>query len=215
MELIVGDKNKSSWSLRPWLVLKRAGVPFTETLIPLDVETTAAALAKHSPTAKVPALKTDDGHVVWDSMAICVHVAEKNPQAGLWPADQVARDYARSAVCEMHSSFASLRGECPMNVVLRTKLDLSEATAKDVRRLVQLFAEGRRRFGAQGPYLCGTWSIADAFFTPVALRFRAYGVALSDYGDAGEAGAYCTTLLSEPDFLAWERDAVTEVGQPA
>ncbi|HEY3814183.1 MAG TPA: glutathione S-transferase family protein [Caulobacteraceae bacterium] len=215
MELIVGEKNKSSWSLRPWLVLKRTKQPFTETVIMLDVPTTAAEIAKHSPTGKVPALHTDEGHVVWDSMAICVHIAEKNPQAGLWPADLVARDYARSAACEMHSSFASLRGECPMNVTLRSKADLSEATVKDVRRLIALFAEGRRRFGAQGPYLCGTWSVADAFFTPVALRFRGYGVALSDYGDTGEAAAYCATLLNEPDFLEWERDAVAEVGQAA
>ena len=212
VELIVGDKNKSSWSLRPWLVLKRTKQPFAETVIRLDVDTTAAEIAKHSPTGKVPALHTDDGHVVWDSLAICVHIAEKNPQAGLWPADQIARDYARSAVCEMHSGFASLRGECPMNVVLRTRLDLSDATAKDMRRLVQLFTEVA---ALAGVYLCGTWSIADAFFTPVALRFRAYGVALSDYGDAGEAGAYCTTLLSEPDFLEWEREAVAEVGQTA
>lgn len=215
MELIVGEKNKSSWSLRPWLVLKRTKQTFSETVIQLDVESTAAEIAKHSPTGKVPALHTDDGHMVWDSLAICVHIAEKNPQAGLWPADQAARDYARSVTCEMHSSFASLRGECPMFVVLRSKLDLSEATAKDVRRLVQLFTEGRRRFGAQGPYLCGTWSVADAFFTPIAVRFRAYGVALSDYGDTGEAGAYCATLLSEPDFLEWERQAVAEVGQAA
>jgi glutathione S-transferase len=148
-------------------------------------------------------------------MAICVHIAEKNPQAGLWPADLAARDYARSAACEMHSSFASLRGECPMSVTLRSKADLSEATGRDIRRLVQLFAEGRRRFGAQGPYLCGTWSIADAFFTPAALRFRGYGVVLSDYGDTGEASAYCATLLSEPDFLEWERAAIAEVGQAA
>ena len=215
MELIIGDKNKSSWSLRPWLVLKRAKQPFTETLIRLDTETTAAEILKYSPTAKVPALRADDGHAVWDSMAICVHVAEKNPQAGLWPADQAARDYARSAACEMHSGFASLRGECPMNLALRTKLDLAEATAKDVRRLVHLFAEGRRRFGVQGPYLCGTWSVADAFFTPIAGRFRSYGVALSDYGDTGEAGAYCATLLAEPDFLEWERAALAEVGQAA
>ncbi|HWE46989.1 MAG TPA: glutathione S-transferase family protein [Caulobacteraceae bacterium] len=214
MELIIGDKNKSSWSLRPWLVLKRSGRPFTETVIRLDVESTAAEILKHSPTAKVPALRTDEGHVVWDSMAICVHIAEKEP-GKFWPADQAARDYARSASCEMHSGFPSLRGECPMNLALRTTLDLSEATAKDVRRLVALFTEGRRRFGASGPYLCGTWSVADAFFTPVATRFRSYGIALSDHGDTGEAGAYCATLLNDPDFQDWERAAVAEVGQAA
>ncbi len=215
MELIIGDKNKSSWSLRPWLVLKRAGLPFTETLIRLDTETTAAEILKYSPTAKVPALRTNDGHAVWDSLAIAVHIAEKTPQAGLWPADQAARDYARSVTCEMHSGFPSLRGECPMNLALRSNLDISEATAKDVRRLVQLFAEGRRRFAALGPYLCGTWSVADAFFTPIAGRFRSYGIALSDYGDTGEAGAYCAALLAEPDFLEWERAGLAEVGQTA
>jgi glutathione S-transferase len=215
MQLVIGDKNKSSWSLRPWLVLKKAGVKFEEVLVRLDVETTAAEIAKHTGTGKVPALRADDGHVIWDSLAISVHVAEQNPQAKLWPADQVARDFARSAVCEMHSAFASLRGECPMNLVLRNKTDISEATAKDVRRIVALFTEGRRRFGAGGPWLCGTWSIADAFYTPIAGRFRSYGIALSDYGDEGEAGAYAATLLNDPDFLEWERGAVEDVGQAA
>ncbi len=214
MELIIGDKNKSSWSLRPWLVLKRAGIAFTETLIRLDTETTTAEILRHSPTAKVPALRTDDGHVVWDSLAIAVHIAEKDP-ARFWPQGQAARDYARSATCEMHAGFQSLRGECPMNLAHRVKADLSEATAKDIRRIVELFIEGRRRFGAGGPYLCGTWSVADAFYTPVATRFRSYGVALSDYGDDGTAGAYVSTLLAEPDFLEWEKAGLAEVAAAA
>ncbi len=214
MELVIGDKNWSSWSLRPWLVLKRAGEPFTETLVRLNRDTTAAEILKHSPTAKVPALKTDAGYVVWDSMAIAVHVAERNP-GKLWPADQKARDYARSAACEMHSGFASLRGECAMDLALRTTKQISDATAADVRRLVTLFSEGRKKFGAAGPYLCGTWSVADAFYTPVATRIRSYGIKLSEFGDTGAAADYVATLLAEPDFLEWERAALADVGAAA
>jgi glutathione S-transferase len=214
MELVIGDKNLSSWSLRPWLVLKRAGQPFTETMVRLNLDNTTAEILRHSPTAKVPALKTDAGYVVWDSMAISVHVAEQSP-GKVWPADQEARDFARSAACEMHSGFGSLRGECAMNLSLRTTKAISDATGADLRRLVALFSEGRKKFAANGPYLCGTWSVADAFYTPVATRIRTYGIKLSDYGDTGAAAEYVATLLAEPDFLEWERAALADVGAAA
>jgi glutathione S-transferase len=211
VELVIGDKLYSSWSLRPWLVLKRAGAPFTETLVRLNRDDTTAEILKHSPTAKVPALKTDDGRVVWDSMAIAVHIAETHPEAKLWPADLAARDYARSAACEMHAGFPNLRGECPMDLSKREKADLTPATENEVRRLVALFSQARAKFGAGGPYLFGAWSITDAFYTPVATRIRSYGIALSDYGDQGAAGAYVAALLAQPDFLEWEKAALAEV----
>jgi len=147
---------------------------------------------------------------VWDSLAIAEYLNEKLPEARLWPADSAKRAVGRAAAAEMHSGFASLRGECPMGLTLSTHADLSEATAKDVRRMVQLWSELRGRFAADGPFLLGDWSIADAFFTPVATRFRSYGVRLTDYGDRGEAGAYSEALLETPEFKAWEEAAASE-----
>jgi glutathione S-transferase len=206
MELLIGDKAWSSWSLRPWLALKRTGAPFTETLIHLHSERTAAdARAAGSPTGRVPVLK--DGDVtVWDSLAICEYLAEKFPEAALWPADAAARAMGRSAAAEMHAGFASLRGECPMDLAFRAEVTVSEATHEDLRRLVALWGQLLARFG--GPFLAGPWSIADAFFTPVATRLRSYGLRLTDYGDQGACGAYAERLLETPDFLEWEKDAL-------
>ena len=205
MELVIGTKKWSTWSMRPWLVLKRAGLPFTETLVELRQENnmSEAAIRAHSPSGLVPALKDGD-LVVWDSLAISEYVAEKAP--GLWPADPAARALARSAAAEMHSGFGSLRGECPMALETEPKVvELSEATHKDIRRIVRMWNELLDRFG--GPYLAGEWSIADAFYTPVATRFRTYGVRLSDFGDAGRAGEYAERLLETPEFRAWEAEA--------
>ena len=208
MEIVVGTKKWSTWSLRAWLALKHTGQPFTETLIPLrEVGTSEAIIAAHSPSALVPALK--DGEVtVWDSLAICEYLNERFPAARLWPQDSVRRAVGRAAAAEMHSGFSSLRGECPMDLTVRINADLTEATAKDIRRIVALWSDLRGQFGNAGPFLLGDWSIADAFFTPVATRFRSYGVRLSDYGDQGAAGAYCEALLETPEFKAWEADAL-------
>lgn len=207
MELLIGDKQWSSWSMRPWLVLKRAGADFTETLIPLRrPETRDEIIAAGSPTGQVPALK--DGEVVIaDSLAISEYVAERFPAKALWPADPVRRAHARAAAAEMHAGFHSLRGECPMDLKLSEVRTLSEATHTDIRRIVTLWSGLRERFGGEGQFLFGDWSIADAFFTPVATRFRSYGVHLSDYGDRGPAGAYAEALLETPEFQAWEAGA--------
>lgn len=207
MELIIGTKKWSTWSLRPWLAAKRAGAPFTETLIELRQENnlTGAAIRPHSPSGLVPALKTD-GVVIVDSLAICEFLAERFPAAKLWPEDAIARALARSAACEMHAGFSSLRGECPMDLSAEPRVvELSEATHKDIRRIVELWGGLLRRSG--GPFLAGDWSIADAFHTPVATRFRTYGVKLSDFGDDGASGEYAARLLETPEFLAWEADA--------
>jgi glutathione S-transferase len=207
MELVIGTKAWSTWSLRPWLVLKKVGAPFDETLIQLrqGALKSEAEIKVHSPSGLVPFLK--DGDVaIGDSLAICEYLAERFPEAGLWPRDPVARAFARAAAAEMHSGFASLRGECPMDLAATPKdTELSEATHKDIRRIVTLWNGLLVRFG--GPWLAGAeWGIADAFFTPVASRFRTYGVRLSDFGDTGPAGQYCERLLETPDFLAWQAE---------
>jgi glutathione S-transferase len=211
MELIIGDKVWSSWSMRPWLALKHAGLDFTETLVRLRQAssdlTAEAAAAAGSPSRLVPALKDAD-LVVWDSLAICEYVAELAPEAKLWPLDPAKRALGRSAVAEMHSGFASLRGECGMDLSQRVAIDVSEATAKDIRRIVALWSDLLDRFG--GPFLLGEWSIADAFYTPVATRIRTYGLRLSDFGDAGPAATYATRLLQTPEYLAWEADALAD-----
>jgi glutathione S-transferase len=207
MEIIIGDKAWSSWSLRPWLALKRTREPFTETLIRLRrVETNAEARAAGSPNGQLPVLK--DGEItVWDSLAICEYLADRFADAKLWPADPVRRALGRAAAAEMHAGFPSLRGECPMDLKLRTEVELSEATHLDIRRIVALWSDLRGRFAGDGPFLLGDWSIADAFFTPVATRFRSYGVLLTDFGDRGAAGAYTEGLLETPEFKEWEAAA--------
>jgi glutathione S-transferase len=204
MELVVGTKKWSTWSLRPWLVLKRSGMAFTETVVELrrDGET-SEAIRPHSPSGMVPALKDGD-LTVWDSLAICEYLAERQP--GLWPKDPAARARARAAAAEMHSGFHSLRGECPMDLTARPRVvELSEATHKDLRRIAALWNDLLRGHG--GPFLAGEWSIADAFFTPVATRLRTYGVLLSDFGDSGPAGEYAERLLETPEFKEWEAAA--------
>lgn len=206
MEIVIGTKRWSSWSMRPWLALKHVGQPFEETLIELrQGEATDAAIARRSPSRQVPVLKDGDV-VVWDSLAICEYLADRFPEAKLWPADAALRALGRSTAAEMHSGFQSLRGECPMALETREVVEISEATQKDVRKIVERWSQLLMRSG--GPFLLGEWSIADAFYTPVATRFRTYGIRLSDYGDAGAAGTYCERLLETPEYLAWEADAL-------
>lgn len=218
MELIVGNIAFSTWSLRPWLVLKRCGAEFTLREVPLYGPGYQAAVAAVSPSGKVPALVVD-GETIWDSMAISVWCAEQYPNVRLWPSDAKARWLARSVACEMHSAFMALRTECSMGPdadgVVHTMVGpdrasppTGEATLADIRRLVQIFREMRARFGQGGPYLFGEWSIPDAFFTPVAARFRHFQIDLAAHGDDdGAAQAYCDALLAQPDFLEW-----TELG---
>ena len=211
MELIIGDKVWSTWSMRPWLVLKRAGAEFNETLIRLREQTSDAtgdaAAAAGSPSRLVPVLKDGD-LIIWDSLAICEYVAERFPGAGLWPVDSAARALGRSAVAEMHSGFQALRRECPMELSIRADVGLSEEAGRDVRRVVTLWRELLDRF--RGPFLVGEWSIADAFFTPVATRFRTYGLDLSGFGDDGAASAYADRLLQAPEFLQWQSEALSD-----
>lgn len=205
MQLVIGTKRWSSWSMRPWLALKHAGVPFEEVLVELRQENNVSgeAIRAHSPSGLVPALKDGD-LLVCDSLAICEYVAERYPD--LWPSDPAARAQARAAASEMHSGFGGLRSECPMALEAEpTQVELSAAAAKDVRRIVTLWREMLDRWG--GPFLAGRWSIADAFYTPVATRLRTYGVRLAEHGDDGTAEAYAGRLLETPEFKVWELEA--------
>jgi glutathione S-transferase len=207
MRLVIGTRKWSSWSLRPWLALKRAGAAFDEIVVPLRTAETAALLAPYSPGGQCPVL-IDGDLTVWDSLAICEYLAERLP--GLWPKDPAARALGRAACAQMHAGFASLRGECSMDLTAPiAAADLSAATKDDIRRIVTLWRTLRARFGADGPFLLGAWSIADAYYTPVATRFRTYGVNLADHGDDdGAASGYNALLLAQPEFLEWEGLAV-------
>ncbi len=209
MQLIIGTRAWSSWSLRPWLVAQRCGAPFDELLIALRWDGASDAIGAVSPSRRVPVLRDGD-LTVWDSLAICEYLAETYPDAKLWPTDKAARAIARAAAAEMHSSFAALRNACPMDLALRTTLELSPEVSADVRRIVALWNDCRRRFGEDGPWLFGPWSIADAFYAPVATRFRSYGVDLAAHGDEGVAQAYVETALADPDYLRWETAALAE-----
>lgn len=206
MELVIGDKAWSSWSLRPWLALKRTGAPFTETLVALRQPDTAdRILAAGSPAGKAPALRDGD-LVIWDSLAICEYLAERFPEARLWPTDPRRRALARSAAAEMHSGFQALRSEWPMDLHLRTVVEPSPAVSADLRRVVSLWRDLRTKAG-EGPWLLGPWSIADAFFAPVCTRLRTYGADLAAHGDDGTTVACVETTLGDPDYKEWEAAA--------
>jgi glutathione S-transferase len=214
MELIIGPRLYSTWSLRPWLVLKRTGAAFTTREVSYRTEAQKAELRRLSPSGFVPLLKVD-GETIWDTLSISEWAAEHYPEAQLWPVDPVARALARSATAEMHSGFMTLRDLCgmgpdhPMAGAARAETPSDPALDRDLARLVELWRQMRSRFGADGPWLFGDWSIADAFFTPVAARVRHYQIDLSGHGDAdGVARTYVEALLTQPDFEEWKRLAL-------
>ncbi|MDI1280982.1 glutathione S-transferase [Brevundimonas sp.] len=214
MELIIGPRLYSTWSLRPWLVLKRCKADFTVREIDIYSPAGQAELEQVSPSRLVPLLKVE-GETIWDSMAISVWCAERYPEANLWPADAHARWLARSAACEMHGGFMALRTDCgmgPDHTMVgpdRAPAPTGEAVARDLRRLVDLWSGMRTRFGAAGPFLFGDWSVPDAFFTPVATRIRHYQIDLAAHGDSdGLARAYVEALLAQPDLATWAADAL-------
>jgi glutathione S-transferase len=205
--LLIGNKNTSSWSLRPWLAMKRAQIPFDEIDIDLRAPDAKAQILRHSPSGKVPALLTGR-QVVWDSFAILEFLAEAHPSASLWPEVPEARAHARAVSAEMHSGFQALREHCPMDFVLRApKASLPDPVAADVRRIVAIWRECRGRHGAAGPFLLGRFSAADAMYAPVASRFRTYLPDLSRHGDDGTAQAYVEALFATPEMAAWEEAA--------
>ena len=202
--LYIGNRNYSSWSLRGWLAMKLSGVPFEEVMVALSGESQPdPANRSFSPTARVPCLH-DGATIVWDSLAIAEYLAERHP--GMWPGDPAARAWARSACAEMHAGFSSLRNE--MTMCIRERVDVrpwSPGLARDIARVTEIWNEGRGRFMQGGPHLCGAFSLADAFYAPVAFRFRTYGVAPD-----GAAVAYLQSLLGHPFLREWEAAALKE-----
>lgn len=214
MQLIVGPCLFSTWSLRPWLVLRRAGAVFDTREVWYRSEAEKAELRRLSPSGFVPLLKVE-GETIWDTLSISEWAAERYPEAHLWPVDPIARALARSATAEMHSGFHALRDLCgmgpdhPMAGDARSPAPSDPGLDRDLARLVVLWRQMRDRFGADGPWLFGDWSIADAFFTPVAARVRHYQIDLSAHGDDGTAAAYVAALLAQPHFREWEAAALS------
>lgn len=202
-QLYIANKNYSSWSLRGWLCMKLAGAPFQEIHAPLAGMGSNPAFRAFSPSGLVPCLHDGDV-VVWESLAIAEYLAERHP--GMWPDDRKARAFARSMVSEMHADFRDLRND--MTMCIRERVDVrpwSDALASDITRVQGLWADARSRFGEGGPYLFGSFSIADAFFAPVGFRFQTYGVAPD-----GMAGEYLRSLLAHPLLRTWEEAALEE-----
>jgi glutathione S-transferase len=213
--LVIGDKNISSWSLRPWLAMRHAGIAFVEINVKLRQSESKANILRYSPSGKVPTLLAG-GQAIWDSLAILEYLAEAHPEARLWPDLGEARALARSAAAEMHAGFAALREHCPMDLLARIPMaTLPDAVAADVRRIVALWRNCRRQFGASGPFLFGSFSAADAMYAPVATRFRTYLPNLPPWGDDGTAQAYVEALLGLPAMAEWERDARGETAARA
>jgi len=207
--LYIGNKRYSSWSMRPWVLLKALDIPFDEKLHFFKPGQAQPEFKAFSPSAKVPCLHDNDSGndvVVWDSLAIAEYLAEQHP--AVWPSDRAARAFARCAAAEMHSSFAAIRDECSMNVALRIELPrpLSEGLRRDIARLGALFAEGVERFG--GPFLAGSsFTAADAFFAPVASRCETYGIR---FEDNPKAQGYVDALLAHPAVQAWIQQGIRE-----
>lgn len=212
--IVIGNKNYSSWSLRPWLALKATGQPFAEIMIALRQPDTKALILSHSPAGKVPVLKHGDLQV-WDSLAICEYLAELFPEAGLWPADVRARAVARAVSAEMHAGFAALRRDLPMDMagLSDTTLVPGEEAKADIARVQQIWQDCRGRFGDHaedgGPFLFGRFSLADCMFAPVASRFRSYGVPLEPV-----SAAYVEAIHAWPAMQEWCAAAALEKPLP-
>jgi len=203
--LVIGNKNTSSWSLRPWVAMKTLGIEFTELDMNLRDPEVKQKILRHSPSGKVPALLLEGGEVVWDSLAILEYLADAHIESALWPPVRGARAHARAVSAEMHSGFQAVRQECPMDFLGRHPRDsLSEASAADVRRIVALWRDCRSKHGEAGPFLFGTFTAVDAMYAPVASRFRTYLPNLVPYGDDGTAQAYVNTILAMPAMQLWE-----------
>ncbi len=205
LRLLIGNKNYSSWSLRPWLAMKVAGIAFEETVISLDAPDFKSRVTAVSGAGKVPVL-VDGGISVWESLAILEYLVEKFPTNGLWPRDARARAHARAAASEMHGGFGPLRSQLPMNIRRPVKAHAVEDDAKrDIARIDALWSECRTRFGNEGPFLYGRFGAADAMYAPVVWRFQTYAVEVS-----AVAGAYMRNVMELPAWNEWREAALRE-----
>ena len=198
MQLVIGNKNYSSWSMRPWVLLREAGIAFEEIQLKFGPDAKPRGIERYPVAGKVPVLIID-GEPVWDTLAICETLAERFPEKSLWPADPVARHVARSVTAEMHSSFQALRGAMPMNIRSRHPgKGMSAESRRDIDRVVAIWSSCRERFGKEGALLFGRFSIADAYYAPVVTRFQTYAVELPR-----AAQAYCDAVLALGGVRAW------------
>lgn len=204
MQLVIGNKNYSSWSLRPWLGLKVAGIEFEEILLPLYEENARSKRLAYSPSGKIPLLA--DGTLrIWDSLAIAEYLAEKYPEKQLWPQNIEARAAARSVCAEMHAGFATLRSVLNMDIRARLQVEITPEVQAEIDRIIEIWEYCRSRFGAGGPFLFGNFTWADAFYAPVAARFATYSIALPP-----AAQAYADTILALPAMQEWIAAAQAE-----
>ncbi|WP_417610918.1 glutathione S-transferase family protein [Parasphingorhabdus sp.] len=199
--LITANRNYSSWSLRPWVLMKALDIPFADEIIHFEEEN-YERFREFAPNGQVPCLK-DGEQTVWDSLAIAEYLAERHP--GCWPEEDAARAWARCAAAEMHGGFAPLRNICPMNVGVRARLhEIAQPLQRNIDRIGELFAQGLDRFG--GPWLAGErFTIVDAFYAPVAYRVRSFDL---DIGTVGQG--WVERILAHPAMLEWERQALAE-----
>jgi glutathione S-transferase len=205
MKLVIGNKNYSSWSFRPWIAMKVAGLPFDEEVISLYVDGSREQILKASPGGKVPILIDGDIHV-WESLAILEYLAERFPAAALWPCDQKARAHARAIASEMHAGFAALREECGMSFWRPPgKRELSDAAKTNIARVQEIWTEARANHGAGGPFLFGKFSAADAMYAPVVQRFIAYDIDVS-----APVQGYMQAMTAQPAWAEWRRAALRE-----
>ncbi len=203
--IVLGNKNYSSWSLRGWLAVAQSGLSFDEVVIPLRGAETKAEILRHSPSGKVPTLIAGD-QAIWDSLAIGEYLAERCPEAGLWPADPTARAHARAVSAEMHSGFPNLRTHMPMQITAyHPGLGRGPGVLADIARIQEIWRDCRAGFGADGAFLFGAFSLADAAYAPVVSRFATYGVELEP-----GAAAYRDAVLAWPAMVAWSEAAAAE-----
>ena len=206
LKLIIGNKNYSSWSLRSWFLLTEAGIEFEEYRIPLDLDNSAAEIARFSPSGRVPVLMLGE-QPVWDTLAIAETVAEQWPEKQLWPSDTAAKGHARCISAEMHAGFPTLRESMPMKCrAMGRKVSLPDALAADIDRVLDIWSDCHRRYQSQGNWLFGRFSVADAMFAPVVLRFRSYGINLPDV-----ASAYPRRMLESESIQRWLAAAESEI----
>ena len=205
LQLVIGNKNYSSWSLRPWMALTMAGIPFREMVIPLDTPETAGLIAQHSAAGRVPVLH-HGRQTVWESLAIMEYLAELFPEKHLWPKALAARAIARAVANEMHAGFGALRNACPMNLRRpRKPVPMGEHVLRDVARIEAIWRDCRARHGKGGKFLFGRFSIADAMYTPVVTRFDTYAINVAD-----DTRAYMDTIMHTEAFQAWREAALKE-----
>jgi glutathione S-transferase len=209
LTLVIGNKCHSSWSLRPWILMKQFGIPFTEVLIPFSDPMHSpewkTKVRRYSPGGKVPGL-VDGDVAVWESLAILEYLADTHPDLAIWPRDRAARAMARSISAEMHAGFSALRSACPMNLGKKFAVrDRGPQVAQDVARVAEIWTTARERFGEGGPFLFGAFTAADAMYAPVVTRFDSYSLPADPV-----CQAYMEAVMATPAFQEWRRAALAE-----